>query len=103
MEDYVNSNIVNVAVQVLPSSPEVEVYDMVDRAIAIIQESGVEYIVTPFETVMQGEYNTLMEIVRMVQNACYLAGADKVLCYCKIQSMRDADVFIDDKIGKYKA
>ena len=99
--DYLNQNTVNVAVQVLPISKQKEAYDIVDSAIELIEKSGVKYIVTPFETVMEGSYDALMEVVKGVQNVCYSAGAEKVMCYVKIQSVANADVTIDDKIGKY--
>ncbi|WP_075601766.1 thiamine-binding protein [Saccharicrinis aurantiacus] len=102
MKDYINENTVNIAVQVLPVSKTKDSYDLVDKAIEIIQNSGVKYIVTPFETVMEGKYPELMNIVKDVQNACYLAGSEKVMCYVKIQSVLNNDVTIDDKVGKYK-
>ncbi len=99
--DYLNQNTVNVAVQVLPVSTEKESYDIVDSAIAVIAKSGVKYVVTPFETVMEGQYDALMDVVKEVQNVCYAAGAQKVMCYVKIQSVASHHVTIDDKIGKY--
>ena len=36
------SNIVNIAVQVIPFSREKELYDLVDMAIGVIQSSGVK-------------------------------------------------------------
>lgn len=92
---------VNVAVQVLPTSKSFDAYAVVDEAIAIINDSGVAYRVTPFETVMEGDYDRLMEIVKQVQIACYKAGADKIMCYVKIQSDKHTDVTILDKMGKY--
>lgn len=102
MKDYLNVSQVNVAVQVLPVSKTKETYDIVDCAIAEIKKSGVKYVVTPFETVMEGEYDVLMDVVKRVQNICYSAGAEKVMCYIKIQSDAHADVTINDKIGKYR-
>jgi len=102
MKDYLNNVQVNVAVQVLPVSKTKEAYDIVDCAIAEIKKSGVKYVVTPFETVMEGEYDMLMEVVKSVQNVCFFSGAEKVMCYIKIQSDVDSCVTIDDKIGKYK-
>lgn len=99
--DYLNQNTVNVAVQVLPYSAEKEAYDIVDSAIAVIEKSGVKYVVTPFETVMEGYYDALMKVVKEVQNVCYSDGAQKVMCYVKIQSVANHNVTIDDKIGKY--
>ena len=100
--DYLSKNKVNVAVQVLPVAKDKESYDLVDNAIGIIEKSGVPYVVTPFETVMEGDYDILMKVVKDVQNACYASGAEKLMCYVKVQSVADTDVTIDDKIGKYR-
>ena len=48
---------VNVAVQVLPMVPEL--YPVVDRAIQVIQASGVKYEVGPMETTMEGPLDRL--------------------------------------------
>ncbi|ASB50868.1 thiamine-binding protein [Alkalitalea saponilacus] len=92
---------VNVAVQVIPVAPNHDLYEIVDQAISVIINSGVKYQVTPFETVMEGDYNQLMEIVKQVQEVCYTAGADKIICFIKIESSRDNAVLIEDKTGKY--
>jgi uncharacterized protein (TIGR00106 family) len=100
MNDYLNKK-VNIAVQVLPTGDGKDIYAIVDEAIAIIDKSGASYRVTPFETVMEGYYDELMDVVKKVQTACYKAGAEKIMCYVKIQSSRDKDVSILDKMGKY--
>jgi uncharacterized protein (TIGR00106 family) len=92
---------VNVAVQVLPFSHDKQVYDIVDEAIEIIQRSGVVYQVTPFETVMEGEYDLLMKVVKQVQEVCFKAGAENLMCYVKIQSSVEKEATISDKMHKY--
>lgn len=94
-------HIVNVALQVLPTSAAKHPYALVDEAIRIIAESGLKYRVTPFETVMEGEYDRIMQVVKLAQEACYAAGADSLMTYIKIQSAQ-ADVTIEDKVGKYE-
>lgn len=98
---YLN-NQVNVAVQVLPMAPGLDAYLVVDKAIEVIQNSGVVYRVTPFETVMEGTYDQLMQVVKEVQEVCYQSGASQVLCYVKIQSRAQNDVTIMDKMEKYE-
>lgn len=93
---------INMAIQVLPQSKAKHPYDIVDEAIRIIKESGVKYEVCPFETVMEGDYDTLMSVVKKVHEACYLAGAEGMLTYLKIQSSASKAVEIDDKMGKYR-
>lgn len=92
---------VNIAIQILPFTKSVEAYDVVDKAIETIAESGVKYRVTPFETVMEGNYGELMDVVERVQAVCFDAGANSVLCNLKIQSNKDGLVTIEDKMEKY--
>lgn len=94
--------IVNIALQILPTSATVHPYNLVDKAIEVIAASGLKYKVTPFETVMEGEYDKIMEIVKQAQQACYDAGADSLMTYIKIQSSKDEDVRIEDKMEKYE-
>lgn len=93
-------NTVNIALQILPSSKTIHPYTLVDKAIEVIANSGLRYQVTPFETVMEGTYDEIMEIVKKAQEACYEAGADSLMTYIKIQTAKQ-DVSIEDKIGKY--
>ena len=94
--------IINLAIQVIPKSETREAYDIIDQAITVIKSSGVKHIVCPFETVMEGPYDLLMDIVNKVHDQCFKDGADEVLINIKIQSHRDSDVLIDEKISKYK-
>lgn len=91
---------VNIALQVLPVSKTVHPYTLVDKAIGVIAASGLKYRVTPFETVMEGTYDRIMEVVKEAQAACYEAGAESMMVYIKIQSSI-SDVSIEDKMAKY--
>jgi uncharacterized protein (TIGR00106 family) len=94
------TNTVNIALQILPSSPSIHPYFLVDKAIEVIAASGIKYKVTPFETVMEGSYDEIMKVVKNAQQACYEAGAESLMTYIKIQSSLH-DVSIEDKMEKY--
>ena len=79
---------VNIALQILPSSKSIHPYTLVDKAIEVIAASGIRYKVTPFETVMEGSYEKIMEVVKKAQEACYEAGADSLMTYVKIQTSK---------------
>ena len=96
------NNTVNIALQILPTSKTTHPYSIVDAAIAVIAASGLKYRVTPFETVMEGNYDRIMEVVKLAQQACYDAGAENLMTYLKIQSNGNGDVSIEDKMGKYE-
>ncbi|MEA3317841.1 MAG: thiamine-binding protein [Bacteroidota bacterium] len=92
---------INAAIQVLPRSKTIHTYDLVDSAIEIIKKSGLKYRVCPFETVVEGSYEDVMNLVKEVQDACYDNGAEEMLVYLKIQSTKNSDVTIGDKMDKY--
>jgi len=92
---------INMAIQVLPKTSG-NAYDIIDKAIAVIKRSGVKYRVCPFETVMEGDYEQLMQIADDVQQECFFAGAEEVLVYLKIQRRKDSDVTMEEKVGKYE-
>lgn len=92
---------VNVALQVLPSSKEIHPYKIVDTAIDIIKASGLKYKVCPFETVMEGDFDTIMDVIKKIQDECLSFGAESMISFVKIQIDKNKDVTIEDKTAKY--
>lgn len=93
---------INVAIQVLPRAASIGTYEMVDRAIEVIQQSGLKYVVCPFETVVEGPYDEVMALVKQVQEVVYAYGAEEIITNLKIQTHSNQDVLIGDKIDKYE-
>lgn len=93
---------VNISLQILPTSKEKNPYDIVDKAIELIHNSGLNYKVCPFETVMEGDYDKIMHVIKQVHLACMEEGAERIFANIKMQIIRDKDVFIQDKIEKYE-
>ncbi|MGI6587431.1 MAG: thiamine-binding protein [Peptococcia bacterium] len=92
---------VNLSLQVLPKVEGDCVYEVVDKAIEVIQQSGVKHIVGPMETTMEGELDALWEVVKKVQDVCIKAGASGVMSVIKID-YRPEGVTMAEKICKYK-
>ena len=95
------NNKINVAVQVLPHSAVKGTYELVDVAIELIQKSGLKYRVCPFETVIEGYYDEVMNLVKDIHEAVYAAGAEEMITNMKIQTRKNQDVYIEDKMNKY--
>ena len=95
-------NKINLALQVIPRSDKHDLYYLVDQAIKVIQQSGLKYEVCPFETVIEGEYDQVMEVVRNARDACFEAGAEELLVNIKMQIRKGGDVGIEEKTGKYR-
>jgi len=91
---------VNVSLQVLPAVPDECIYDVVDKVIELIDQSGVKYEVGPMETTMEGDLGFLLEIVKKAQDVCIKEGAERVVSIVKIDYKAEG-VTMDEKIGKY--
>lgn len=92
---------INVGIQVLPFSKKKDTYGLVDKAIEAIEASGVKYEVDALETVMEGELDDLLEVVKKAVYACVDAGAEEVAANVKIH-YRPAGTSIEEKVGKYR-
>ncbi|MBT0810859.1 thiamine-binding protein [Litoribacter ruber] len=93
---------INLGLQIIPKSKTQESYDLVEKAIEVIQESGVKYEVTPFETVMEGPQEKLMEVALHAQQAVFNGGADEVLIFYRIHARKDSGVSMEEKTEKYR-
>jgi uncharacterized protein YqgV (UPF0045/DUF77 family) len=96
-------NTINLGIQIVPKSKTLDTYALVDKAIEVIQKSGVIFEVTPFETVMEGPQDLLMQIAEKAQKAVLDAGADEVLIYYRLHIRKEADVTMLEKTGKFKS
>lgn len=92
----------NVSLQIIPLVSEEEVYPIVDRVIELIAASGVNYIVGPMETTMEGNLDELLEIVKEAQTVCSAAGAERILSVIKIDYSAKG-VTMDEKVDKYQS
>lgn len=90
-------HIVTLGIQIIPKSNKIDTYELVDTAIDVIQSSEVKFMVTPFETVMEGEYGNLMKIAKEAQQAVLDAGADECLVYYRIHYSKNKDVTFKEK------
>lgn len=96
------SNIINLGIQIVPKSKSLDSYTLVDKAIEVIQQSGIKHVVTPFETVMEGRQEELMAIAQRAQQAVLDAGADEVLGYYRMQVRKNQDVTMGEKTDKFR-
>ncbi|WP_435923718.1 MTH1187 family thiamine-binding protein [Paenibacillus sp. DYY-L-2] len=73
------------SIQIIPKTPNGEdVIPYVDRAIEVIQASGVKYQVNPLETTMEGDLDELLAIVKRMNEAVVEFGSNGVISQIKI-------------------
>ncbi|MBY4797282.1 thiamine-binding protein [Collinsella sp. AGMB00827] len=94
----------SVAIQVLPQGVEGtdEVIRVVDAVIAYIMSEFPDAYVSPFETVIEGDYDHCMRVVAQANHIAVDAGANGVATYVKIFFSPSKGVLtVEQKIGKY--
>lgn len=95
------TNKINVAIQVLPEADGKVKYELVDKAIEAIQNSGYRYQVCPFETVVECKYDELPGLLDSIHEACGDAGTQRMITNVKLQVNFENNVAIEDKMEKY--
>ncbi|OQB15239.1 MAG: hypothetical protein BWY15_00610 [Firmicutes bacterium ADurb.Bin193] len=91
----------SIAIQVLPAVQGEEIIRIVDKVIAYIKSTGLEVFVGPFETTVEGDFDTLMEIVKKCQLICIEEGAPSVMSYVKIAYNPKGVWSIEKKVRKH--
>jgi len=92
---------ITLGLQILPYVEEERLYEVIDAVISYIAYSGVKYEVCAMETVMEGDIDRLLDIVKKAQEICIEQGATRVISGIKID-YKKMGVTIDEKVGKYR-
>ena len=93
----------SIAIQVLPKvATNEETVRIVDEVIAYIKSFGLHTEVGPFETTVEGNYDTLMEIVKGCSTLCIEAGAPDVMTYMKINLDPNELLTMELKTAKHR-
>lgn len=92
---------INAAIQLLPLSNNVDKYKIIDKAIECIKNSGLNYIVCPFETVVEGTFNEIVSLIESIRTIGLQYNNEEIIINLKLHCNSKKDLFIDDKIGHY--
>lgn len=93
--------LVNAAVQIVPIVLDKHPYEWVDEAIAIIQQSGIKYEVTPFATVLEGTYDEVMKVLHNVNEELYKKGCAEWIQNVQLQVRSKESVTGIEKTRKF--
>lgn len=90
------------SIQVIPKTPGGEdSIPYVDRAIEVIQNSGVKHEVHPLETTMEGSIDELLKVVKDMHTALIEAGSPSVISQIKI-AHNPKGISMDQLTEKYR-
>lgn len=93
-----------VSIQILPKTPNGEdVIPYVDRAIEVIEASGVPYRVGPLETTMEGDLGRLLDIVKQMNEEMIRIGAPNVISQVKILYAPADGASMERLVAKYES
>lgn len=93
-------------IQCLPTPPgtDDDRYAHVERAIAVIERSGVRYEVGALGTTIEGEPDVVWPLLRQVHDACVRSGAVSVVTVVKVAegSASAGTPGMADLVGKFR-
>ena len=93
----------SISFQVLPKArSDKKLIEIVDKVIEMIKKSGVNYEVGPMETTLEGDLETLFQIVKKAQYLCVRAGAENVFTNVKIIYNPKGVMTIEQKVSKHR-
>jgi uncharacterized protein YqgV (UPF0045/DUF77 family) len=99
----------SIAIQALPRSPinglsGDETLRIVDAVIAYLKGTGLTVFVGPFETTIEGDFDTIWDAAKECQLICLREGAESVSAYIKTAYNPGSGVWsIEKKTAKHHA
>ena len=88
----------SIALQVLPLAQGIDRIAVIDQVIAYLQAQEVTMVVTPFETVLEGEFDELM---RILKEALEVTGQEADNVFANVKINVGEILSIDEKLEKY--
>lgn len=93
--------IINAAFQLLPLNDSKKAIEVINSVIKEIESSKLPYIVCPFETVVEGTAEQLMQLSSRLLETAHQNGADEVILQVKLHSVKGENVYFKDKIESW--
>lgn len=90
----------SIALQILPLSNQENRLAVIEEVIDFLQKQPVKQLVTPFETVLEGEWDDLLPIL---QQAVEIAGTQADNVFANVKINYGEILSIDEKLEKYAA
>ena len=89
----------SIALQILPLTAGHDRIAVIDKVIAYLQEQPVKQVVTPFETVLEGDWDQLLAILK---GAIELAGTESSNIFANVKINYGEILSIDEKLESYR-
>lgn len=93
--------IVNASIQIMPIVHDKHPYEWVDEAILVIQQSGINYKIGPFATVVEGTYEEVMKLVHNVNEHLFQLKCNEWIASVQFNIRSNSDITSDEKVSKF--
>ena len=91
-------------ITVVPSGVGPSVSEYVARAQQVIdRHANVRYQLTPMGTILEGDLDAILEVIRDVHNSTFDDRVQRVLTLVKIDERRDKGISMQGKVDSVKA
>ena len=97
-----HSYIVGASIQIVPLAQGRHPYEWVDEAIEVIKQSGIQYEVGPFATVVEGKYDEVMNVINLINESLYENNCTEWISNVQIQIRSNADITSLEKVQKHQ-
>ena len=94
-------HICNIVIQVIPIKYTGDKYAIIDQAIEVVKVSGFNYLVTPFETVIEAKYSEAIDLLNKMKESCYRHGAEELIVNIRIHESNTKNIFMNEKTDKH--
>lgn len=94
-----------VEVAILPvGTPSSSLSEYVAGCVSVLREAeGVSYQLTPMSTIIEGELNQVLEVIRRMHELPFNKGAARVLTTIRIDDRRDKELTMAGKVAAVEA
>ncbi len=91
---------INAAIQLLPIEAKSHRWQIIDNAIGLIEKSGLNFKVTPFETVVEGDMDKVLKLISNIKEATLSDNCPEIIINIKIHAAT-RDLSFNEKLEKY--
>ena len=96
-----HSHIINASIQILPIVQDRHPYEWVDESIMIIQASGIKHKIGPFATVVEGNYQQVMDVFTAINEHLSATGCNEWIANIQLNIRANEDMTANEKIMKF--
>ena len=96
-----HSHTICASIQILPLATQLHPYRWVYEAIAVIKASGINYKVNAFDTVLDGTYPQVMQVIEQVNDQLCSQGCEEWITHLQIQIRSKQGVTADEKTSPH--